>query len=170
MERVITIAIGAVAALGCNGRPHTATFVRQARIEGKELVVERCRVTARGDELWVGACASRRVALPVVVERRVVRVAAPRPPRPPSRPVLAASISPEVRDALVRCAQPSHAGESLRLRLVVDASGAVTEVEPDVRDPDLVACAGQALAAVRFPPSPRGATLTINFRVAGEAP
>jgi hypothetical protein len=170
MERMAIAVAVAVLAAGCADRPHTATFVRQARVEGRQLVVERCRVSARGDQLWFGRCASQRVPLPVVVERRVVRVEAPRPPRPPSRPALAGAISPEVRDALVRCARPSHAGKALRVILVVDAAGAVTEVEPDVEDPALVACAGQALAAVRFPASPRGGTLTINFRVGAEAP
>jgi len=166
MDRVaIALALVAVAA-GCADRPHTATFVRQARVEGKELVVERCKVSARGDELWFGRCASQRVPLPVVVERRVVRVLAP---RPPSRPALAGAISPAVRDALERCARPSHAGEALRLQLVVDPAGAVTAVEPDVDDPDLVACAGQALATIRFPASPRGGTVTLNVRIAAEA-
>jgi hypothetical protein len=180
MERTaMAIALAALVA-GCAHRPETATFVRQATIEGKELVIERCRVSAMGDELLVGRCATRRVPLPVVVERRVVRVAPPRraerrvertsAERPAERPALAAAISPSVRDALMRCGARSHAGESVSLRLVVDRAGALSAVELDVSDPDLVACAGEALAAVRFPPSEDGGTLTLHFRVAREGP
>jgi len=175
MDRIaIALALAAVSA-GCADRPHTATFVRQATIEGRELVIERCRVSATGDELLIGRCATRRVPLPVVVQRRVVAVA-PRPARhrvqraPVERPALAAAISPAVRDALMRCGRHSHAGESVRLRLVVDRTGALAAVEPDVSDPELVACAGEALAAVRFPPSQDGGALTLHFRIAREGP
>lgn len=175
----MAIALAALVA-GCAHRPQTATFVRQATIEGRQLVIERCRVSAMGDELLVGRCATRRVPLPVVVERRVVRVAPPRRAErrvertsaepPAERPALAAAISPSVRDALMRCGARSHAGESVSLRLVVDRAGALSAVEPDVSDPDLVACAGQALAAVRFPPSADGGTLTLHFRTGREGP
>ncbi len=180
MERIaiaIAIALAALAA-GCAHRPQTAIFVRQATIEGKELVIERCKVSASGDMLLTGRCVTRRVSLPVVVERRAVEVRTQRRPiaraaertAAPERPALAAAISPSVRDALMRCGRRSHAGESVRLRLVVDRAGALTAVEPDVSDPDLVACAGEALAAVRFPASDDGGTLTLHFRVAAEGP
>jgi hypothetical protein len=180
MHRIATVVALAALVAGCAHRPQTATFVRQVTIEGKELVIERCRVSATGDVFLVGRCATRRVPLPVVVQRRMVRVAPLRgverrverasAEHPAERPALAAAISPSVRDALMRCGARSHAGESVRLRLVVDRAGALSAVEPDVSDPDLVACAGEALAAVRFPPSADGGTLTLHFRTGREGP
>lgn len=188
--RRISIAVCVLGLLaGCGGgQPQTETFVRQASIDHRSVVLEKCRVRAKGDVIAVGRCWRERLPLPVVT--RIERVVAPAPPpvscpeAGPARgaavvPVpapapqaaagarsrrVAAAITPGLRDALHRCAALHHAGESVRLRVVIDPAGTVSAVEPDPPSPQLVQCATMALGAARFPPSTDGTTFSMSLK------
>jgi hypothetical protein len=187
MHRLGMAVVAAVAAGGCaGGQPRTETFVRQARIDAKSVVIERCRVRAKSDVIAIGRCWEERLPLPVVT--RIERVAVPAPAAAcpavaPARPAVeampapshgtaaaragaAATITTGLRDALHRCAAAHAAGESVRLRFIIDGSGVVSAVELDRSNPPMVSCATAALGGARFPPASRGTSFSMSLRAA----
>jgi hypothetical protein len=175
MNRIAIAMVGGVLGACAGGQPQTETLVRQASIEDRSVVLEKCRVRAKGSVIAVGRCWKERMPLPVVT--RVERVEAPceaargavlAVPPPPAastarRRQVAAAITPGLRDALERCAAVHRAGASVRLRVVIDPGGAVSAVEPDPPSPALVGCAREALAAARFPPSAEATTFSLHL-------
>ncbi len=187
MNRIaVMLRVISLVTTGCaGGQPQTETFVRQASIEDRNVVLEKCRVRAKGDVIAIGRCWRERLPLPVVT--RIERVAAPSPPpatcpepraaqvvppAPPStapaatsrRRAVSAAITSGLRDALHRCAAVHNPGESVRLQVIIAPAGTVDAVETDPPNPQLVQCATMALGAARFPPSTDGTTFSMSLK------
>jgi len=147
---VKTLALAACLLAGCARGGTKVTLVRHAGIEGTELVVETCSVSASDGKLAVSGCEIRRELVPVLVDEREVS------PRVTSKDVqqLATALR-GARDALASCgrALPSSTIE-LRLRIADD--GRALGADAGVDHVGLASCVLTALAGIRFPPAQRG--------------
>lgn len=144
MRRHAVLALVAVAACA----PRGAMLVSSVRVEGYDLVIERCPVS-NGDGLssWDAwrSCTTKRVRFPVVSTSAVG------PKLPVSTPDREASYRRigATRVALEKCADQQGMHGQVAIELILDAKGSVAEVSP----PALGDCVRGAVAYAPFPVS-----------------
>jgi len=150
MRRAALIALVTVS--GC---ARQARLVSDVRIDGYDLVIERCPVTASSST----GCTTERQPLPVV---RSTRAATPAPPA-----IRGANYRNLVRasDALVPCATQHQMQGVLQVTLVIDTSGHVTTAEADGAPATFAECASASLASISFATSPEGTRVTFAWQV-----
>jgi len=133
----------AVVLVGCG--PPPVMLVSDVRVDGHDLVIERCPVTS-GDanRSWAAwrSCETRRQRLPIVVHKRAAI------PQPPDNRYRRLAV---VGDALALCAEHQALHGVVAVSIVVDARGIPGAVEP----PALADCIRTALGDTRLAPSAR---------------
>jgi len=152
--RIIVVALLASA---CAHTSQIGPFVQSVRIEGYDLVLERCTITlttGAGDpDVALGACSTERRRLPVT---RGIWPA-------PSTSQIESAISSVNREAVRSCATTHGVPGKLAIQLTIDYSGRLSAVQPASGDRELADCVGSALSSVQFPRSLVGARTAVTF-------
>lgn len=139
-------------AAACATEHRVGPFVRNVRVVGGELMLERCLIERRDDNVRFRDCVRERRKLPAVLPDHLDR-----------RQVLA-GLAP-LRPALARCALAHDAPEVVRLRLTINPHGTVRSLQAQTGRGEVVECLRVALAMARFPYSLQGRSLTLDYRL-----
>lgn len=151
------LAIAIVWIIGCANERTLGPFVRTVRIEGVDLVLERCTVELSGDRATTGQCTYDRRRLPVT--------AAVADGIEPAQ--IDAAITPPLRAQVAECASLHDVIGPLTVRLRIHPTGRLITSEAQTGGQDLSDCVGGVLAAASFPITRMGGAATLTFNTDG---
>ncbi len=153
--------VPALAVIGCARQ--RVMLVSDVRVEGYDLVIERCPVTSgdsgRSWDAW-GSCETTRRRIPFVAPRR-----GSLPAVTPDREESFRRIG-SARAELAACAEQQSLHGVVPVELVLGARGEVTDVVPSV----LAGCVRTALDDAPFPVSMRVTRIAFSIIASDPAP